>query len=260
MQYKTLNSFKADLEVCYRSAIKEYKTQKLILKIQFYPNIKQTDTIKQRHKEIEIRIESLRQRLKKSKEKEKEVESKEFSLLSNTEKFDDLYSKVQNKIDKSISDLRMEEDKLKMHLESLSSIEKEIHERNIAVMNQCDRLSIPKEILSMSYKEDKETIQLILDKNKYIKVPCVTTVSDVIQLDGKIIEGSQMFRILLSLLYKYRHSKIEKTVSDNIYDVIEECFTTSYRNMIRTCVFHSMRKTGEFMSDNYPVAQMLSNL
>jgi hypothetical protein len=255
MQYKTLNSFKVDLEICYRAAIKEYKTQNLVCKLNFYPNIKQTDSIKQRNKEIEIRIESLRQRLKTQKTKEDSksnevsVEESNLELMSN---------KIINKFDKSIENLRLEEQKLINKISSLNDLESEIHAHNLEVMNKCQSIVELEDHLSFSNNEIKNSFEIILNKGIYGRVPCVTTVSDVIQLDGKIIEGSKAFRILLSLLYKYRHSEKKDSGLDHTYDSLTKAFSQSYLNMISTCVFHSIRKTNEALADNYPIARMLS--
>jgi hypothetical protein len=251
--YKTLNSFKKDVEVCYRAAIREYKTQNVTMHIQFYPNIKPTDSIKQRQKEINIRIESLRLRLKRDAQLDNNFTNEDHS---------DSFLKIEDKINKSLAKLREDEQLLIERIEQLHDIESQINDHNLKVMNDCHNLDSSGIVIKTFFEKNAESIKLLLDKsNRYITLPVISTITDITQLDGKTVEANKMLRFLSCVLFQHRYGDSKNQQNLNILiDDLFSLFSESYRNAIGSAVFHGIRKSGEKLHSNYKVMSMLCNI
>jgi hypothetical protein len=250
---RKLQIFIKDLELKYRSSINEFQTDELICHMNFYPQLKYSvDSIRKREKLIEAKKESLKRRIKKelSRSKKTEDEIKEMEII------------IENKIKSSIDKLREQEDSLIQGIEDLQNIleklTKESHVLQASYENySVDDLSEIPEINLQFEKVIQKPIKDVYGK-RYKMVPSVIATSDVIRLDGKLVDINTLLRILVGIIHEYRYS--ENGVAHEITDSLLSTIPKWYHNCLKSIIYFKNKQTNIFIPTNNRIAHMICDI
>lgn len=229
-----------DLDKSFRLAEKDYGQQELILNIQWYPKVKNTETIRKRQIEIQTRIEELRNRVRREIRVKNDIEE--------TKKLVEIrFAQFESNMEKSIQRLHVEELELKENIEKLKNIYSELEDNLNEKLTEIKTQDLDFAVIKI--------LNQIEEPKLNICDPTVITITDVLTLDGRVVSSGKIIHSLMCLLQKFSDGD---QMANKYYIELKRQFSEQYQKMLGLAVIQILNGTKNYWCSNQKAANLIS--